>query len=137
MEKIIERLIEKHLMKDITRITLAVYKDKFDEVFKESCEAKADSNTTLGRTFKKLYELALIEVVDFMGNHLEDINLTRAMSKGNPFYDVLWDFWYDAKDYFYFNDYITSILDDEWQEKQEELTKAGILDEHGDYIKGE
>lgn len=135
MEKIIERLIEKHLLKDITRITLAVYKDKFEEVFKESCEAKADRNTTIGRTFKKLEELALIEVVDFMGDYLEEINLTRAMSRENPFREVLWDLWYDAKDYFYFNDYIASILGDEWHDKQEELTKAGILDEHGDYIK--
>lgn len=135
MQKIIDRLIEKHLTKDITRITLAVYKDKFDEVFKESCEPRSDKNTTIGRTFKKISELALIEVVDFMGNHLEDINLRSAMSKGNPFYDVLWDFWYDAKDYLYFNDYIDSILGDEWHDKQEELTKAGILDEHGDYIK--
>ena len=136
MEKLIERLIEKHLMKDLTRITLAVYKDKFDEVFKECCKTKSDKNTTIGRTFRKLEELALIEVVDFMGNWLEEINLSRAMSRNNPFYNVLFDFWYDAKDYLYFNDYIAAILGDEWHDKQEELTKAGILDENGDYIEG-
>lgn len=130
-----DRLIERHLMKDINRITLAVYKDNFDEVFNESCEPIQDKNTTIGRTFKKLSNLALIEVVDFMDNHLEDINLTRAMSKENPFYNVLCDLWDDAKDYLYFNDYITSILDDECQDKLEEFYKAGILDEHGDYIK--
>lgn len=135
MEKIIERLIEKYLLKDITRITLAVYEEKIDEVFKESCEERSNNNTTIGSAFDKIAELALIEVVDFMGNHLEDISLRSAMSKGNPFYDVIWDLWHDAKDYFYFNDYIDAILSDQWQDKSEELTKAEILDEHGDYIK--
>lgn len=136
MQKIIDRLIEKHLMKDLNRITLTIYKERFDGLFKECCQSKENNDTTIGRTFKKIEELALIEVVDFFGDYLEEINLTRSMSKENPFRDVLFELWYEAKDYLYFNDYITSILGDEQHDKQQELTKAGILDQEGDYIHG-
>lgn len=135
MQKLVERLIEKYLLKDITRITLKVCGERFDEAFKESCKLDSKRNTTIGHTFEKIQELALIEVVDFMGDYLEEINLTRAMSQENPFKDVLWDLWDEAKEYFYFNDYIESILGDEWHDKQVELTKAGILDEDGDIKK--
>jgi hypothetical protein len=134
MEKILERLIEKHLMKDLRRITITVYKDRFDEVFKKSCQSKKSKETTIGQTFCEIEEMALIEVVDFMGDWLEEINLTRSMSRDNPFREVLGDLWYDAKDYLYFKDYISLILSDEWQDKKEELKKAGIIDEEGDYI---
>src|ERR1043165_3502539 len=117
MQKIMDKLIAKYLLEDIKRITLAVYKEKFDEVFKAYCHAQQSNDTTIGMTFKKLEELALIEIVDFFGDNLEEINLTRAMSKENPFRDVLWDLWYEAKEYLYFNDYIAEILGDERHDK--------------------
>ena len=135
LEKTIQRLIEKYLLKDITRITIKVFGEKFDEVFNESCKLNSERNTTIGHTFEKIQHLALVDVVDFMVDKLEDINLTKSMSKENPFKDFLWDLWDEAKEHFYFEGYVESILADEWHDKQVELTKAGILNQDGDYLK--
>lgn len=132
MEKLAERLIEKYLLKDITRLTLEVYFREFDNVLKECCNSNIVNDTTLGCVFRKIELIALERVIGFMEIQKEKISI--HINSGNPF-DMLIDALFDEfNEHLSFRYYVSSILDDERNKKEIELQKLGLIDENGDYI---
>lgn len=137
MQKLVERLTEKYLLKDIRRITLQVYHSNFDRVFNECCESREENNTTIGCAFDIIERNALYDVNRFMDGKIKSITFTLNTLTGNPFdlfIDSMWDV---ANEYLSFKEYVLSILDEERGEKEAELWRLGIINIDGDYMKPE
>lgn len=139
MQKLAETLIEKHVYKTIESITNEVWDKYFDMVFKETCERDTGSDTTIGATCRRIEDLARktvdLRLTAMIGEVSEEMDIVRCSPTQNPFAIVADSLWHEFIYYTDFKGWIESIIEDKWREKQEELEKARILDEDGDYIK--
>lgn len=140
MHKLTEKLIEKHLSKVIYETTLEVCEKYFDICFKEACESPDPKDTTIGTCYRKLEVLANKTVnlrLDALMNEVTDeMSLVKCSPTQNPFADIAFKLWVEFMYYYDIKGYVENAIYDEWNEKQEKLTKQGILNEEGDYIKG-
>lgn len=139
MHKLAERLIEKHLSKVISEITLEICDKYFDVCFKEACEFPNPKDTTIGTCYRKLEQLA-IKTVDLRLNALmEDVtsemDIVKCSPTKNPFAAMAYSVWEEFLYYYDIKGYVENVISDEWQEKLVKLQQDGILDAEGDYTR--
>lgn len=137
MQKLAEKLIEKHLHKMYVEECNKVFKNEFETVFKACCSMdsyKTRKNTTLGATFEILEEIATRNINQNI-EILKDNTRIYEILQGK---DSLRDIAYDLMDEFYYyldvKNYVSSILSDEYWDKHKELQRSGIINEDGDFI---
>lgn len=140
MQKLAERLIEKNLSKVIAEITLDICERYFDVCFKEACDSPNPKDTTLGTCYRKLEALSIktaaIRLDALLYEVTNEIGLMSCSSTNNPFAKIAFGLWDEFLYYYDIKGYVENVIGDEWHEKQEKLFREGILNEHGDYIKG-
>ncbi len=143
MKQFVEKLFDKHLDKTIYNLTETVCKQKFDQIFKEVCDMENLCDTTLGETYARLREISVNECRALFDSKIEEINSEiyklNYLNKENPFVTILDSLWYEFNDYLssrWIEGYVLAAISDEYHEKQEQLYNNGVVDFHGDLIKG-
>lgn len=138
MHKKSEELMDKHLSQAIYRMVSEVCERKFDEVFEERCTLDNENDTTIGATMRILEAMALEVVEDRLENQIKEISdemeIVNATTTFNPYAKIAYLLWHEFLYYHDIKGYVENAIGDEWGERQEALTKNGVLDEHGDYI---
>ena len=76
------------------------------------------------------------EINEIIEKLKDNTSVYQIMTKQDSLRDIAYDLLEEFYEYLDIKSYVSSILCDEWWDKQKELEGKGILDEHGDYIKG-
>jgi hypothetical protein len=138
MYKFAEKITDKYLTKIIGEITLNVFDNNFEEIFKYFCETGTFNNSTIGATCAKLQKMAIEEVNKVFDKQIDKINYEvweiKDNNRENIFSTLLSLVWNEFIDYTFINEIVGSFIDDQCGQKQEELEAQGILDFNGDYI---
>lgn len=136
MQKLAERLIDKYLFPMMQETATNIFKRDFESAFKACCLNNTSKDTTLGATFAVLEEKAFKEIKEIIEKLKDNTSVYQIMTKQDNLRDIAYDLLEEFYEYLDIKSYVSSILGDEWWDKQKELEEKGILDEHGDYIKG-
>lgn len=139
MQKLAERLIEKHVGNLILDITLEVCDKHFDQCFREACESPNPKDTTIGTCYRKLEQIANKEVErtlnDFLSEVTSEMGIVKSTTTKNPFAAVAYGLWDEFLYYYDIKGYVENIIGDEWGHKLAKLQQDGILDAEGDYTR--
>lgn len=76
-----------------------------------------------------------VKLQEFITEVSMEMEVLNTFAIGNPFAGILASLWEEFLHHYSIKNFVECFVCYEWENKQQELLEAGIIDKEGDYIK--